>query len=134
EIVRLPYGSKDYHLRFNECDVVLLPYNADLFRGAMSMVFAEAVAMCKIPIVSDGTAMARELKMFELGDLVMDFDNGFSWTVINEIRENISVRERLNLMAECYSREHDTFAYAESVYRNLEQRHPKIGLTEPKRT
>ena len=36
--------------------------------------------------------MARELKRFELGDLVMDFGNKFSWTVINEIRKNISVR------------------------------------------
>ena len=133
EIVRLPYGSKDYHLRFDECDVVLLPYNAHLFRGAMSMVFIEAVAKYKIPIVSDGTAMARELKRFELGDLVMDFDNKFSWTVINEIRKNIGVRERLNLMAECYASEHDTFAYAECLYTNLKQRHPKIGLTKPNR-
>jgi hypothetical protein len=132
EIVRLPFGSADYHLRFNECDIVLLPYNAHLFRGAMSMVFIEAVATGKIPIVSDGTAMARELKRFELGDLVIDFGNEFSWTVINKIRANVRVRERLNLMAECYARQHDTFGYAESLYKGLKQRYPKIGLTEPK--
>jgi hypothetical protein len=132
-LVRVPYGSKDYHLQFNECDVVLLPYIADSFRSKMSMVFIEAVAMCKIPIVSDGTVMASELRRFKLDELIMDFDNEFSWIVINQIRESISIRERLKVMAECYAREHDTFAYAESLYKNLKQGNPNMALTEPKR-
>jgi hypothetical protein len=134
ELVRLPYGSKDYHFHFNNCNVVLLPYKAERFRSGMSMVFIEAVAMCKLPIVSDGTAMAGELRRFNLGELVLDFDNEFSWTVVNGLRENISIRERFKVMAERYNREHDTFAFAESVYRSLKQRNPKIALTEPKRT
>jgi hypothetical protein len=133
ELVRLPFGLKDYYLRFNECDVVLLPYSADSYNCALSMVFVEAVATYKIPIVSDGTVMASELKRFNLGGLVLDFDNEFSWTKINEIRENVSFRERLNLMAACYARNHDTFAYAESLYKYLKQRDPKIALAEPKR-
>jgi glycosyltransferase involved in cell wall biosynthesis len=134
ELVRLPYGGDDYHLLFDECDVVLLPYNARSFGDAMSMVFIEAVATCKIPIVSDGTVMARELRRFKLGNLVLDFSNKFSWTLINEIREDIGIRARLNLMAECYSREHDAFAYAEALYQNLKQRNSIRGLIEPKRT
>src|SRR5262249_19106358 len=121
ELVRLPYGSKDYHFYFNNCDVVLLPYKAQRFRTEMSMVFIEAVAACKLPIVSDGTAMATELRRFNLDELVLDFDNEFSWTVVNELRKNISIRERFKAMAETYNREHDTLAFAKSVYRSLKQ-------------
>jgi hypothetical protein len=132
DLVRLPYGTQDYHLRFNECDVVLLPYNASLFRGAMSGVFTEAVATCKIPIVSDGTAMARELIRFKLDELILDFDKEFSWTLINEIRKSLTIRERLNPMAKCYARGHDTFGYAESVYKNLKKQNQKIALSDPR--
>jgi hypothetical protein len=134
ELVRLPYGSKDYHFHFNNCDVVLLPYKAQRFRSGMSMVFIEAVATCKLPIVSDGTPMATELRRFNLSELVMDFDNKFSWTVVNELSESINIRERFKVMAERYNREHDTFAFSESVYRSLKQYNAKIALTEPKRT
>jgi hypothetical protein len=134
ELIRLPYGSKDYHLRFNECDVVLLPYDAHSYRGARSGIFTEAVATGKIPVVSDGTTMARELREFKLGDLVLDFANSFSWTVINELRENTVIRERVNLMAEHYSKEHDVFAFAAALYRKLKQIDPRIPLAEPKRS
>ena len=133
ELVRLPYGAKDYFSRFNECSVVLLPYNAHLFGEGASMIFNEAVATFKIPIVLDGTVMATELRKFNLDDLILDFDNEFSWTAINKIRESISIRERLNLMADCYARKLDTFTYAESIYKKLKQQSPKIALTEPKR-
>ena len=135
ELVSLPYLSEeDYRLHFSECEVVLLPYNAHSFAGSPSMVFVEAIATCKIPIVSDRTVMARELRKFELGDLVMDFDNEFSWAVINDIRKDISIRARLKLMAESYIREHDTFACAQSLYKSLKQINSKIALSEPKRT
>jgi glycosyltransferase involved in cell wall biosynthesis len=133
ELVSIPLGSKDYYLRFNECDVVLLPYSAHPYNRALSMVFVEAVATGKVPIVSDGTVMASELRRFNLGDLVLDFDNEFSWTGMNKIRDSVSLRERLNFMAACYARDHDTFAYAESLYRCLKQKDPEIALAEPKR-
>jgi hypothetical protein len=133
ELVRLPYGLKDYHLRLDECDVVLLPYRADLFRGAISSVFIEAVLMGKTPIVSDGTTMAGELRKFKLGDLVLNFDNEFSWTLINGMRKNDCIRERLNLMAESYANEHSTFRYAKCLYKKLKQRDSKLALTEPSR-
>jgi hypothetical protein len=97
------------------------------------MVFIEAVATSKIPIVSDGTAMARELIRFELGDLVIDFNNEFSWTLVNEIREDINIRARLSLMAESYVSEHGTFGCAQSLYKSLKQANSKVALSEPKR-
>jgi hypothetical protein len=133
ELVRLPYGSEDYRLHFNECDVVLLPYNGYSFRSKMSMVFIEAVATSKLPVVSDGTVMASELRRFKLEDLVLDFKNGFSWTLIDELRKDLSIRERFNFMAESYAKEHDTFAYAQSLYKSLKQMDAKMVLTEPKR-
>ena len=54
----------DYHLGFNECEVVLLPYNGYSYRTKMSMLFIEAVTTFKIPIVSHGTVMATELTRF----------------------------------------------------------------------
>jgi hypothetical protein len=74
ELVRLPYVSEeDYGLHFNECEVVLLPYNAYSYNTKMSMTFVEAIATSKIVIVSDGTVMASELRRFELGDLCYGF-------------------------------------------------------------
>lgn len=128
ELIRVLYGSEDYLLQFKECDVVLLPYKADVFGSTMSLVFIEAMATGEIPIVSDGAVMAKELRKFNLGDLVLDFADEFSWTLVNEIKENIGIRERLNLMAECYIREHGTFAYAEYLYKNLKQRNQKNSV------
>lgn len=134
ELVRLPYVSEeDYRLHFNECEVVLLPYNAHSYNGRMSMTFVEAIATSKIAIVADGTVMASELRRFELGDLIMDFNNGFSWTLINEIRNDSGIRTRLDLMAESYVKEHDTFACAQSLYKGLKKIDPKMALREPKR-
>ena len=76
--------------------------------------------------------MANELRKFKLGDLVLDFAHEFSWTLINDIKGNIDIRERLNSMAECYIRKHETFAYAECLYKNLKQRNERIALTKPK--
>jgi hypothetical protein len=134
ELVRLPYLSEEeYQLYFNQCEVILLPYSAHLFGGMMSGAFTEAVAKSKIPIVSDGTVMAAQLRRFQLGDLVMDFTNGFSWTLINEIRKDNSIRARLNSMAESYIREHDAFGCAQSLYTSLKKIDPTMPLSEPKR-
>jgi hypothetical protein len=134
ELVRLGYSSsEDYYSHFNECEVVLLPYDAHAYNGGMSMVFIEAIASSKITIVSDGTVMASELRRFKLGDLVLDFNNGFSWTLINEIREDIGIRARLNLMAESYAKEHDTFGCAQSLYKSLKRIDSQLTLAEPKR-
>lgn len=134
ELVALPYLSEeDYKLYFNECEIVLLPYNAHSFSGMMSGVFMEAIATSKVPIVSDGTVMARELRRFGLRDLVVDFNNGFSWTLINEIREDNSIRARLNLMTKSYVREHDAFACAQSLYKGLKKITSKMPLSEPRR-
>lgn len=133
ELVRLPFGSEDYHWHFNQCEVVLLPYNAYLFSG-LSGIFMEAIATAKIPIVSDGTVMAQELRKFGLGGLVMDFTNAFSWTLINEIREDPGIRARIHLMAEAYAKEHDAFACAQFIYNGLKKINSKISLSEPKRT
>jgi len=133
ELVRLPYVSEeDYHLHFNKCEVVFLPYKTHSYSSSMSMVFIETIATSKIPIVSDGTAMARELRRFELGDLVIDFDTEFSWTLINKIRKDVSIRARVNLMAESYVREHGTFGYAHSLYKSLKRFNSKMALSEPK--
>jgi len=134
ELVRLPYVSEeDYRLHFNECEVVLLPYSALKYSVGVSMTFVEAIATSKITFVSDGTVMASELRRFELGDLVMDFNNKFSWTLINEIRKDSTIRARLNLMAESYVRKHDTFGYAQSLYQGLKEIEPNLALSEPKR-
>jgi hypothetical protein len=133
DLVRIAFGADDYHLRFNEAEVVLLPYNAHSFGGSMSMLFVEAVATSKIPIVSDETVMASELRRFGLGELVMDFNKGFSWSFINQIREDASIRARLNLMAEIYVKEHDTFACARSLYKGLKNIDSKMPLSDPKR-
>jgi hypothetical protein len=99
----------------------------------MSMLFVEAVATSKIPIVSDETVMASELRRFGLGELVMDFNKDFSWSFINQIREDASIRARLNLMAEIYVKEHDTFACARSLYKGLKNIDSKMPLSDPKR-
>jgi hypothetical protein len=63
----------------------------------------------------------------------MDFNDTFSWALINQIREDLSVRARLNLMADSYVREHDSFACARALYEGLKRIDPKIMLSEPKR-
>jgi hypothetical protein len=134
ELVRLPYlTQEDYHLHFNECEVVFVPYNTLAYSGKVSMVFIEAIVTSKIAIVSDGTTMASELRRFELGDLVMDFNNQFSWTFINEIRKDSRIRARLNLMADNYVKEYGTFGRAQSLYKYLKRIDSKMALSESKR-
>lgn len=133
DVVRLPYVSEEEHrLHFNECEVVLLPYDAQSMNGAMSMVFIEAVATGKIPIVSDGTVMATELRRFELEDLVIDFVDKFSWAAVSDIIKDVGIRERLKSMAEVYVREHGALGCAQSLYKGLKKIHPEIALNEPR--
>lgn len=61
-VVERPMTPDEYVAVLNSCDVVLCPYEVVPYRQRTSSVFAEAVALGKPAVVTDGTWKAAQLR------------------------------------------------------------------------
>lgn len=97
----------EYAEIFSGVSVVLLPYMKEIYGESTSGVFVEAITLGKYPIVSEDTWMHRELKQYDLEELVFDFDRWDFWEQVLKITSSPSTREKLNRMSSQYQRFHN---------------------------
>jgi hypothetical protein len=115
ETLASPLPMEEYAHTLNRADIILLPYDADIYEEATSGIFVETVAAGKIPLVSSETWMSFELERFHLEELAIDWDDKRIFARIAEIASSASIRERLVRMSEAYILFHNETSYANEM-------------------
>lgn len=107
---------EDEYKRYLFCsDIILLPYKADIYRASTSGIFTEAIAAGVIPLVSDGTWMAYELKKASLDELVIDWNQRNLINNILSFATNSEVRRKINILRDKYLRFHSVKSFARTI-------------------
>lgn len=68
-------SEEDYEKWMHKAHLILLPYLPGLYRERSSGIFVEAICAGAIPVTSDDTWMASELKRFDLQELLMNWQS-----------------------------------------------------------
>jgi hypothetical protein len=97
---------KEYEKYMINSDMILLPYVGDSYRYKTSGIFVEAICFGNIPIVSDNTWMAYELKKFNLNELIFDFDEVHIIKKIHLICTDDIIKQKVKLMKSEYIKKH----------------------------
>jgi len=108
---------QEYLSQFQNSELILLPYDSRKYRASTSGIFVEAVIYGKIPLVSEGTWMAYELKKFDLLDLVIDWEGEQLLKVFLGVAKSKRVREKLKLMQSHYEQFHSVENLSKTISR-----------------
>jgi hypothetical protein len=105
ELVDDNLAREVFDARFEITDIVLLPYDRDIYNESTSGIFVETVFSGAIPLVTDSTWMAFELEKHDLQDLIIDWAG-------DDVARNAEIRNRLNRMSAHYRKFHSVKNFA----------------------
>ncbi|MEW6540783.1 MAG: hypothetical protein AB1402_04090 [Bacillota bacterium] len=108
-------SRRDYEMRMMESDIVLLPYDKEAYRESTSGIFVEAIVAGKVPLVTSGTWMAKELERFQLEELVFDWSSEGILETVSKLSENQNMIVKLKRMRESYIAYHNGGNYTRSL-------------------
>ena len=95
------------------CDLILLPYRSKRYAASTSGIFVECIVAGKIPLVTQGTWMASELKAHHLDALIVeDWTNAALVTRLLKIATDAEVRRKIDMMQEAYKSYHNVKSYS----------------------
>jgi hypothetical protein len=100
-------------------DIALLPYLPGAYAHRTSGVFADAICMGKIPVVTGGTWMARELSRYGLDQLILDWDSPTLLADLIRIAADPAIFTGLARMRADYQAFHSVAGYAAVLERVL---------------
>lgn len=96
-------------------DVMLLPYSKKEYSASTSGIFVETVAAGKIPLVTDGTWLADELRRYNLAELIINWHDQNIWSNIVSICNSKETREKLLNMQLIYLEFHSQPSFARKM-------------------
>ncbi|MDR3623866.1 MAG: hypothetical protein P4L16_01860 [Chlamydiales bacterium] len=108
-------SRKEYMKWMNKTDLVLLPYDPEIYHFATSGIFVEAIVAGKIPVVTDGTWMAYELKRFQLQDFIVDWHRKDLFEHFQEILADKRLKILLEKMQKTYGDYHSIQGFADII-------------------
>lgn len=115
---------EEYASWLNKAQIILLPYDPEAYAERTSGIFTEAIIAERIPLVSPGTWMARELNQYDLNSLVVDWQAPSPvWAEIAQKLADPSIHRRLAVMAQAYRRHHSLESYAKTLQEIWLSRH-----------
>lgn len=104
---------EEYADWLNRVQIILLPYEPVAYAERTSGIFTEAIIAERIPLVSAGTWMAKELIKYGLEELVMDWQRPTKvWQEIFKKLPDPIIREKLTAMGMAYRHYHCLENYA----------------------
>jgi hypothetical protein len=106
---------KEYLKQLNDVDILLLPYDSEIYRERTSGVFVEAICAGKIPFVTQGTWMATELISYNLSELIIDWTKNNVFESMFTIADNTITRRKIMTMRDRYLKFHSVEAYAKQM-------------------
>lgn len=102
----------EYKNLFDESDIILIPYDQNIYKEATSGIFCEAIVAGRIPLVNSNTWMAYELAKFDLNELIADWQREDIVPWILSLPSNKILRDKLDYLKEYYSVFHTEESFA----------------------
>jgi hypothetical protein len=102
---------------FATSDLILLPYDADVYREQTSGIFTECVCAGKLPAVMGGTWMAYELHKYNLQELIVDWHSDALIDKLLSLVEDQNTAHKLAVMQQAYRSFHSIASYASCMKR-----------------
>jgi len=117
DLIKNILSADEYYKWMLTSDLILLPYDSDIYRASTSGIFTETIVAGKIPLVSDNTWMAFELKKYNLIELIVDWNNQDMISKFFEVVQDNSIRLRIEIMQAAYINFHSKQTFANELYK-----------------
>ncbi len=115
EILDDVLSIESYYEKFNEINIVLLPYSRNDYRASTSGIFVEAIILGKVPFVTDGTWMSSELRKYDLMELVIDWARPEALDIVLERYNSKDIQGKLKIMQEYYKSYHSVDNFSKII-------------------
>lgn len=96
-----------YFKRLGDADVILLPYDPQVYAEGTSGILTEAICLGKIPLVKEGSYLAYELRKFDLERLIINWDPDKVFEKVDEIIQSKEIQSKLEKMRSAYQAFHN---------------------------
>ena len=115
EMIDDKLSQQDYANRFFSSDIILLPYDKDIYSESTSGIFTECIVAGVIPLVTKGTWMAYELEKMDLGELVLEWGNVPLIPFICKVAKDETIKQKVSAMRDEYRTFHTIPSFAHSL-------------------
>ncbi|MCH9609800.1 MAG: hypothetical protein S4CHLAM45_01920 [Chlamydiales bacterium] len=105
----------DYRSWMEKSRIILLPYDRSTYQSGTSGIFVEAVVGGKLPLVSDGSWLAQELRRFNLESLIVDWDDSDFFLRVEEKLHDETIQTHLKNMQRAYASFHCCETYGKEL-------------------
>jgi hypothetical protein len=106
---------QDYENRFFTSDLILLPYDRDIYSESTSGIFTECIVAGATPLVTRDTWMAYELEKMGLGELAIDWESDLIVQQIISLATNDSIKQKIREMQAKYRSFHSIPSFARTL-------------------
>jgi hypothetical protein len=107
------YMSRDDYIEWmRKAHLILLPYSAEDYSCRTSGIFVEAISLGSIPVVTEGTWMAYELKKFDLRELIVTWKESNLMDQLCLIPGNLKIGQKIEKMRRQYHEFHSEKGFA----------------------
>jgi hypothetical protein len=113
--------EEEYLYWLKTSDIILLPYDAVAYSERTSGIFTECIIAGKIPVVTQGTWMAKELSKYGLDELIIDWSQPES--VVEEIinlAKSATFKDKILKIQAVYQNFHSVKNYAHYMNKLLQ--------------
>jgi hypothetical protein len=105
-------SRENYENWMQKATFILLPYDPKVYHSGTSGIFVEAINAGAIPLCTDNTWMAYELKKFNLQELLFDWTN---ISALESLKNDKKMLEKLSLMRHYYQKFHNVKTFADTL-------------------
>ncbi len=123
KVIKDKLTREEYNYWLNVTDIILLPYDDKAYEERTSGIFTECIIAGKIPLVTDKTWMAYELLKYNLGELIISWDNSEKvFIYILDIFKNSNIKTKIKSMQNSYLNFHCLDTYANAMKKIINQK------------
>ncbi|WP_236141855.1 hypothetical protein [Nostoc sp. CMAA1605] len=110
-------SNLEYLEWLKKSDIMLLPYDANAYKERTSGIFTECIMAGKIPVVTAGTWMAKELSKYQAQELIID-DWSQPKMITNKILQfanSVELKAKITEIQKSYRKFHTVESYAVEI-------------------
>ncbi|MEH1842474.1 MAG: hypothetical protein V7L20_28025 [Nostoc sp.] len=109
-------SKSDYLKWLKTSNIILLPYDADAYSERTSGIFTECIIAGKIPVVTKGTWMARELYKYGMEELIIEWNQpDIIVSKIINLSKSLTVKKKIKEIHKAYQNFHSVESYAQQM-------------------
>jgi hypothetical protein len=108
-------NDTDYKRWMATSDIILLPYNPQIYHCRSSGIFVESIVAGKIPLVCAGSWMSGELEVFHLNELDFDWESPGVFNRMLKLLADVEVKNKIARMRCDFTSYHTQSRYLKTL-------------------